>query len=101
MTAVYINYPNARFTLHPGMPLASCVVQDKPNRKTIRITPDSFSAELPAFIDGQLQLAFTSEFNDTWIDLDFGDEEFEKSLAEYIQRLIGHRYSRLASASLS
>jgi hypothetical protein len=101
VTALYINYPNARFSLYPGTSLSACVVQDKPNRRTIRISPETFSVVLQHFVQGKIDFASTCERNDFWLDLDFDDQKFEKALAEHLQRLLGRRYGRLGAASWS
>ena len=76
-------------------------MQEKSNRRMIRISTDSFSDAMRPFLVGEVPFAFTSELNDLWLDLDFDDLEFEKSLAEHIQRLLARRYSPLKSASWS
>jgi len=34
--------------------------------------------------------------NDMWIEIDFGDTAFEDIVLDYVHRLIGRDYSRLA-----
>jgi hypothetical protein len=90
-----------RFALHPGKNVAECVVQQKPNRRTVRISTDSFSTAMRPFFVGEVPFVSISEFNDLWLDLNFDDQAFEKSLAEHIQRLLGRRYAPLKSAQWS
>jgi len=41
---------------------------------------------------------FIKRVNDVWLEIDFQDEAFERSVGEYIVRLLGKRYKPLADA---
>lgn len=98
MTSVYINYPNPLFSLEHGQAVKERLRHDKTERRVFHIDPQTFSVEIARFQEGEVRFAASPELNDLWLEIDFGDESFERAVAEYIQRLLGRRYKPLAEA---
>jgi hypothetical protein len=98
VTSIYVNYPNPHFSLRVGVSVADRAHQDKRGQRVVAISPTTFSAEIARFVDMEVAFASKAELNDLWLELDFGDVEFEQRLGEYIQRLLGKRYEPLLNA---
>ena len=98
MTSVYINYPNPHFSLEHARNVAERTRYEKEDRRVSRITPETFEIEMGRFRRAEVRFAASRDFNDLWLEIDFGDETFERGIAEYIQRLLGRRYGPLAHA---
>jgi len=91
MLRAYINYPNSRMEAH------------KPNRsrlgkhnriqqRLIRIDTSNFSQELNKFQRNQHPWQLQMSGDDSCLEIDFRDEDFEWAVLQFIQRLLGqHR----------
>ena len=98
MTSIYINYPVPHFTAYRGKRAADCWVQRKVNRRVIRISEDNYDDEMKPFLGQEFRFGATPAFNDLWLELDFGNEEYELQLGFKIQELLGVRYRPLQKA---
>jgi hypothetical protein len=100
MTSIYIDYPMREFCIRTGVSSAERFRHDKPNRRVVRLTSETFSQEIKPFLDRQVAFAASAELNDLWLDLHFGDEEFEKSVGLFVKRILGQRYRPIAEAQI-
>ncbi len=98
MTSVYINYPNPHFSIEHGVTSLSRIRHEKDDRRLVTFTPHTLSSALLPFINAEVQFGASQAVNDMWLDLDFGNQEFEIALVKYIQTLLGRRYRPLADA---
>lgn len=98
MTAVYINYPNPHFSVKHGKTAAAGFKHDKPSRRMVTIDRTTFAEAMSPFINGEFRFAAEADLNDVWLEIDFGDHEFELAIVKYVQRLLGSRYKPLANA---
>jgi len=62
------------------------------------ITAESFCEAIAQFRDDTFRFSPSPENDDVWLEIDFQDEAFERSVGEYIVRLLGKRYKPLADA---
>ena len=98
MLNAYLNYPNSRVTIHRDPACGMIQPTAKANQRRIRIEPSTVVAELKRFREREFRFQSTSELNDMWLEIDFGDLEFETLVADYIRRVLGQRYKRFADA---
>lgn len=98
MASAYITYPNPHFSVRVGQSVQSRLRHQKPGRRVYVLTPATISRCLEEFVNGHVTFNATPEYNDAWIEADFGDERFEEELIRYLQRLLGRRYKPRAEA---
>ena len=100
MINVYVNYPNSSFMIHSNI-RCGYIDRDTVNTKrTIKLNLKSFSDEITNFINQEYKFASTSSLNDMWIEIDFGDNEFEMGIVKYVQKLLGKYYSPLRDCAI-
>ena len=98
---MYVNYPNPKFSIHHD-PLCSAVCkQQKTDQRHIRIDIDSVSTELGHFANKKHTFNSDAGSNDMWIDIEFDNVEFEKSVLKYVRRLVGKHYAPLGKAKIT
>jgi hypothetical protein len=89
----YLNYPNARVSLH-GTLCGHIQQAQKTDQRRIVLNPDSLGTELRRFVKQEHDFAAQATNNDMWLDVDFADWEFEESIVRFIHRLLAARYKR-------
>lgn len=92
MIAVYYNYPNSGFTIHEGQTVEESRVHSKPKPRIIHVTLKNLSKVVTRVTNPDFKFAAKQEENDLWMEINFGDLEFEKAFAEFILRQLGKRY---------
>ncbi len=100
MLHVYVNYPNSRIRLHGNGQCASIGQSNKPGQRWVQINPSTIVAELQRFRSGEYRFQSSAAANDMWLEVDFGDQDFERLVIDYLHRLLGTRYERLANADV-
>ncbi len=93
MVYIYLNYPNPRATLHSDL---NCGFVPKPpskGQRWIRVTPATFEQELAKFRDHEYVFRSEAKFNDMWLEVDFGDKEFERAVGDYLLRVLSTQYT--------
>jgi hypothetical protein len=100
MLKVYINYPNPKISMHRDPSCGAIQKMSKSDQRLITINRTTISAELQRFGDKEYTFAANPAGNDMWLQIDFGDEEFESAVLRYVQNLIGKHYSPLAEAQI-
>lgn len=93
MLMVYLNSPNSRISAHRSPNCSRIQVMQKPNQRHCRIDATSISTELAKFANKQYRFQSTADLNDLWLEIDFGDEDFERAVLSYVLRLLGRHYS--------
>jgi hypothetical protein len=101
MLSVYLNYPMSRVSIHRDPDCGFIRVNRKPNQRIRRIDMANISEELRKFRDRQYPFQSTPEFNDMWLEIDFGDQEFEVAVARYVHRLLSEYHKPFADSSVS
>jgi hypothetical protein len=96
MLKAYVNYPNPRLTIHTDLSCGDIQKMKKPGQRQVRIDLISASGELQRFQSKGYPFAANPAGNDMWLEVDFGDADFESAVVGYVQRLIGAHYSPLA-----
>lgn len=100
MIKVYVNYPNSKVTVHTDANCNSVQMQKKADQRYIKINAETISKELMNFQNRKYRFAADPEFNDMWLEIDFGNCEFEEAVANYIHSLLGKRYGPFARIKL-
>lgn len=101
MMKVYVNYPDPKFSIHRNSLCPEVDKTGKTGQRHIRIDIDSVSTELRRFANKKHTFSSNSESNDMWLEIEFEDAEFEKSVLKYVRRLIGKHYAPLGKAKLT
>jgi len=68
--------------------------------RTLIISQDDLCEELQNFSDGKYMFGGNKPTN-LHIEINFGDEKFQLAILQYIQRLLGKRYTPLKNSKLS
>ena len=100
MLKVYINYPNPKISVHCDPSCGAIQKMSKADQRLVLIDRTTISAELQRFADKEYTFAANPAGNDMWLQIDFGDEEFESAVLRYVQHLIGQHYSPLAGVEI-
>jgi hypothetical protein len=100
MLKVYINYPNCHLTVHGDPDCGYIQAMGKPNQRICRINATSISAELLKFKEGKYQFQSSSALNDMWLEIEFGNKEFELAVTYYIHNLLGRQYRPFVDAQV-
>lgn len=100
MLRAYINYPNPHVTIHENTHCASVQQQRKRGQRVVRLDIGSLSRELNHFVAKDYQFGAQSETNDMWLELNFGNNTFEKALVEYVRTLLAQHYKPFARAKV-
>jgi len=98
MVKAYLNYPNSRVSAHTDISCGEIRKMRKPGQRTIRFDPTTFSCEIARFIHKEHPFASQQEYNDMWLEIDFGDTGFELAVLRYVHGLLGDRYKPFADA---
>lgn len=101
MLNVYLNYPMSRVSVHHDPDCEFIRISRKPDQRVRRIDTTNISEELRKFRDKEHLFQSTHEFNDMWLEIDFGDQEFEEAVARYVHRLLSGYHKPFADSSVS
>ena len=92
MLKAYINYPNPHVTIHVNAGCAAIQQQHKKDQRVVRFDIGSLSRELNRFAMKEYQFGAQAETNDMWLELNLGDNKFEKALVDYVRTLLAQHY---------
>ena len=96
MLFAYLNYPEPDVVCHGDQTCQEIGKHDKTGQRVVRIGGGSISDELLKFATGEYVFASCPANNDMWIQIDFGDMDFEEAVLRYTLNLVSQRYSRFA-----
>jgi len=88
----YVNYPNAKVSVHHDRTCGHIEKAHKQGQRSVNLRHGNLDIELARFIDGAHQFASHAGANDMWLDIELSDPEFEEALLRHIQRLLAARY---------
>ena len=92
MLTGYLNYPNKQVTAHHDTACGEIHKMHKPDQRSARIDPSTFSLEIQQFTQDAIRFGSNPDINDMWLEIDFGDWGFELAVFDFIHRLLGRRY---------
>jgi hypothetical protein len=95
----YVNYPNARVSLH-GTSCGHIQQAQKSDQRRLRLDDASIATELQKFSSGQYAFASHAAANDMWLDVEFDDSAFEEAVVRHIHRLLSRRYKPFGACSV-
>jgi len=72
----------------------------KAGQRRLAINPATFAAEHGRLASAAYDFGSTAAVNDMWLEIDFGDRDFELAIVAFIQRLLGARYAPLGRAQI-
>jgi hypothetical protein len=96
----YVNYPNSHVTIHRHGDCSSIQQQRKPEQRVVRLETSTLSSELKKFEQKQYTFAADASRNDLWLEVDFGDLEFERAVVAYVKKILASHYTPFARASI-
>jgi len=100
MTHVYINYPNPKIRLHCQSTCGDIGKMRKSSQRHVRLDSSSISFELQRFRAKAYPFSADKTANDMWLEVDFGDLQFERAVVEHIRGLVGAHYSPFAAITI-
>lgn len=95
---VYINYPDAHFTIHRHQDCSEIQKHRKPGQRKVMVRMGNLREVLSDFISGNRRFGATPAGNDMWLDIRLDTANQEESLVYIIQPLLGLRYRPFADA---
>ena len=95
----YLNYPNARVSVH-GTSCGHIQQARKQGQRRVFLNTTSIGTELRRFVERGYDFAAQAANNDMWLDLDFSDAAFELAIVKYILRRLGVRYKRFRDCEI-
>ena len=99
MLHAYLNYPNARVSLH-GRACGHIQQSGKQQQRHVLLNHQSIGIELKRFVDDEHDFAAQAAKNDMWLEVSLSGQEREIATVEYIQRLLGARYKRFRDCTI-
>ncbi len=96
----YINYPRPHMTLHANLSCPEIGKMGKVNQRKLKVTSTSLAQTVSLLSGDSFRLGAASSINDLWLELDFGDSQFEEAVARYLFRVLGLRYTPLADSPI-
>ena len=100
MLKAYVNYPNPNITVHRELSCGSIQKNEKRDQRYIRVNISTISKELRSFANKDYNFDANRDSNDMWLEIDFGDPDFESSVLEHIRSLIGKHYTPFANITI-
>lgn len=92
MIQVYMDYANPVMNIHSD-PNCFAVQRDRAaNYRISKITIDTLSEELARFRDRYYRFNAQRDTTSIWLDIDLGDVEFERAVAEYVLKLVAKHH---------
>ena len=92
MIAVYLNYPNKRFSIHTGSTVEEKQKLGKTNQRVIKININNLSEYFQSFESQRYKFKSSREYNDMWLEINLGNMDFEIAVAMHIVHLLGKKY---------
>lgn len=99
MLEVYLNYPNAKVTVHGNMACRTIRQMDKAGQRRIRIDRTALERELGRF-RGDHEFGSTAARNDMWVTLDLADARDERQVVTRIVAALGVQYGPFRNADV-
>ena len=98
MLKAYLNYPSKGFGVHLDPKCKHIQKHGKSNQRYVRINPKTISIELQNFAAHGYPFGATSQTNDMWLEVEFGDPAFELAVLSHVHRLLGREHEPFAQA---
>jgi hypothetical protein len=93
MINVYLNYPNSIATIHQTSDCPRIHQHHTQNQRRLKIDLLTIETVLKTIMDGELEFRSEQGLNDVWLEIDFGDLEFEIAVIKFILRQLGKQYA--------
>jgi hypothetical protein len=100
MLQAYLNYPNPHVFIHRRGGCPEIGKMTKVGQRRIRIDPAAISHELQQFAAKAYPFAADRLKNDMWLEVDFGDPDFELAVVEHVRHLVGMHYTPFAAVKV-
>ncbi|TKJ29437.1 MAG: hypothetical protein CEE40_08495 [Chloroflexi bacterium B3_Chlor] len=98
---VYINYPDAHFTIHRHQDCSEIQKHRKPGQRVVAVRLANLTQVLSEFISGKYAFASNPALNDLWLDISLDTPEQEEGLVHVIQAILALRHRPLAHAPVN
>jgi hypothetical protein len=96
-----IDYPASQVTIHrdPGCRY----IEKRPGarRRGLRLDVNSFSTEIRRLAQGEYPMGKGPSVDTLWLEVEFGDEDFELATVLYVKRLLGRQYRSIETARVT
>jgi hypothetical protein len=100
MLKAYINYPNPHITIHGNASCSAIQQQHKKDQRVVRLDIGSLSKELNRLAMKEYQFGAQAETNDMWLELNLGDNKFERAIMDYVRILLSQHYKPFSRAKV-
>jgi len=97
MIQAYFNYPNSRVVVHTNPDCIYFHEHRRPGKRVITLNSQSIGIEIEKFRQKKYSFCPMPIWNDLWLVVDFGDQDFEESVVRHIHRLLANRYRPFAA----
>lgn len=100
MISVYINYPNKVFSLAHDVSAAERWRHPDSKHRVEPVNFDTLGSFISKLQSGDIKFLPQADFNDLYIEVDFGEDEFDLQVVLYIKRVLGARYKPFRDAEV-
>jgi len=95
-----MNYPTKRVMVHADPDCTYFRRPETPGHRLVKVNALTITEELQNFRRKAYSFASTAEKNSLWLEVDFGDREFEIVVVDHIRGLLAEHYTPFASAEV-
>jgi hypothetical protein len=93
-----IDYPTSHITIHRDPGCRHVAVGTSVHRRKIRLDANTFSTEVKKVSNGDYWLGSGGGLDILWLQVAFGDQEFELAVVRFVQRILARRYKPIREA---
>jgi hypothetical protein len=96
-----IDYPTSHVTIHRDPDCRYVEESAWARRRKVRLDANTFSTEIKRLAQGAYRLGSGSGGDTLWLEIQFGDQEFELATALFVKKLLGRRYKPIREARVT
>ena len=98
MIKVYVNYPEAHFTIHSNPNCSEVRKHKKQGQRILDIDENSLGTVLCEFVNRKHSFGSDESKNDMWLYITLSNPEQERGVVNVVKIIVGKRYTRLGEA---
>lgn len=100
MIRAFMNYPTKRVMVHVDPDCTYFRRPEAPGHRLVKVNALTITKELQNFRRNAYSFASTAEKNSLWLEVDFGDREFEIVVVDHVRGILAEHYTPFASAEV-
>ena len=101
MIHVYFNYQHYQIITHHDPDCAQRTFAQMPHQRLLRVNAATVSQTITALAANEHPFSTALGQQTLWLQIDFGDHDFERALQRYALRLLARHYPRFYHISVT